>query len=311
MNPITIIALMDTLFAPWFAGPSWSAWRVLLKAVFALPMDEVELAVFCAATGRATPPTKPVNEVWILVGRRGGKSIVAALVIVFLAFFRSYTGLVVPGEIVTLQLVAADRRQARTLLRYVRAFVRGTLMLAALVLRETRESIDFSNGVVIEITTCSNVATRSYTLGGCANDEIAYWATSEDAAQPDVEVLAAQRPALSTIPGAVMFNISTGYSRRGALYAAYEAHYGQDGDPVLFWKAPSRSLDPDAPVQMNPSLDVEIVRRAFEEDQAAAASEWNADFRSDIEKVFTVEMLDSITDFGRPLILPPSYEEVA
>ena len=52
---VTIIDLMDHVFPRWFAGDSWRAWRVALKAMFALPLDADEFAIFQAATGRATP----------------------------------------------------------------------------------------------------------------------------------------------------------------------------------------------------------------------------------------------------------------
>jgi hypothetical protein len=31
------------LFGPWFSGPSWNAWKAVLKAAFALPMTAEEL----------------------------------------------------------------------------------------------------------------------------------------------------------------------------------------------------------------------------------------------------------------------------
>lgn len=306
---VTAIDLMDTIFARWFHSDSWRAWRVVLKAVFCLPMDADELAIFRSATGRTAPPGKPVTMAWICAGRRGGKSLIAALVVVYLAFFRDYTPFTVAGETVTIMLVAADRKQARTVLRYVRAFIFKTPQLAALVLRDTREGIELSNGVVIEIHTASRVATRSYTLGGVVNDEIAFWPPA-DSAQPDQEILAAERPALATIPGALMLNISSPYSRSGALFEAFETYYGRDDSPVLFWKAPSRALpEHGAPVEMNSTLDLDIVREAYELDSAVASAEYGAEFRSDCERLFTLEMLDSITDFDRPDILPPDFEE--
>ena len=45
-----IVQAMDTLFMRWFEGESWDAWRVILKAAFALPMTKDEVAF--AATGR-------------------------------------------------------------------------------------------------------------------------------------------------------------------------------------------------------------------------------------------------------------------
>ena len=43
----TIIDAMNRLFPAWFDGEScWDAWRVILKAAFALPMTKDEVAFF-------------------------------------------------------------------------------------------------------------------------------------------------------------------------------------------------------------------------------------------------------------------------
>lgn len=79
------------LFGPWF-GDSWRAWFTFLAALFALPFDGEDQAVLLAqCTGRTAPPTAPAREGWVIVGRRGGKSLVAALVAVYLACFRDYS----------------------------------------------------------------------------------------------------------------------------------------------------------------------------------------------------------------------------
>jgi hypothetical protein len=206
-------------------------------------------------------------------------------------------------------LVAADKKQARVVLGYIRAFLAETPMLSGLVTRETRESIELSSRrVAIEVHTASFRSVRGYTLAVAINDELAFWSV-EDSAQPDKEILAAQRPALTTIPGSIMVNMSSPYARRGTLFAACEALYGKDVPEALFWKAPSRSLDPDACVQMNPSLDLRIVQQAYDDDAIAAASEWGAEFRSDVEQLFTLEMLDRVTDYDRPEILPYTETE--
>src|SRR6266404_3688122 len=213
-------------------------------------------------------------------------------------------------EVATVMLIAADREQARVVLRYIYAFLTEIEMLAGLVTRKTQDTIELKNLVVIEVHTASFRSVRGYTLAAVVNDEIAFWQV-EDAAQPDKEILQAQRPALTTIPGAMMVNVSSTYARRGAMFSAYESHFGKADSPVLFWKAPSRSLDPDAAVQMNPLLDLRIVQQAYDDDYVAAASEWGAEFRSDVEQLFTLEMLDRVTDYDRPEILPYEQEEVA
>ena len=302
----------DRLFAKWFRGDSWAAWRAFLSLLFALPRTDAMDAACRAATGRTTLPAAPVTQAWVCVGRRGGKSIIAALVAVYLAFFRDYQPYLAPGEVATVMVVAADRAQARVVMRFVRGFIRAVPMLARLVVRETRESIELANRVVIEVHTASFRSVRGYTLAAVINDELCFWPTDENAAEPDKEILAAQRPALTTIPGALMLNISSPYARRGTMYAAFEAHYGKDESDVLFWRAPSRALPShDAVVEMNSSIDVHLVEQAYADDVAAAASEWGANFRSDVEALFTLEMLDRVTDYDRPEVLPYAEEEVA
>ena len=75
----------DQLFAPLFARSSWAPWRAFLKALFALPMDAAELDLYRRHTERLTPPTKSFNEAALVIGRRGGKSRILALVAVYLA----------------------------------------------------------------------------------------------------------------------------------------------------------------------------------------------------------------------------------
>src|SRR4029453_1709972 len=70
---------------------TWRAWITWLKAVFALDMTPDELAVYQQCTGRQTPPTKQPSEVFTIVGRRGGKSFISAVVACYLACFESYT----------------------------------------------------------------------------------------------------------------------------------------------------------------------------------------------------------------------------
>ena len=74
-------------------------------------MGAAELAHYRHCTGRHQPPDRRAREVWTIVGRRGGKSRVAALLTVYLAVFRRYT--LAHGERGVVMVLAADRRQSR------------------------------------------------------------------------------------------------------------------------------------------------------------------------------------------------------
>jgi hypothetical protein len=262
------------LFAPWFRDPaSWQAWRAFLCALFGLPMTPGQLAIYQQCTGRSEAPTTPASECWLPCGRRGGKSFTLALIAVFLACFKDYRPYLQPGERGTVIVTAADRRQARTIFRYARALLTRVPMLARMVERETAESFDLSNEVSIEIGTASFRAVRGYTIVAALCDEIAFW-MSEDSANPDFEILDALRPAMATIPGAMLLCASSPYAKRGALYDAHRRYFGKVDSPILVWKAPTRV--------MNPTVPQRIIDAAMERDPAAAASEFLAEFRNDI-----------------------------
>src|SRR5262245_35659161 len=195
------------------------------------------------------------------MGRRAGKSRIAALIATYLATFRDYTEILAPGERGVVMVIAADRRQARVVLRYIDGLIRGVPMLAEMVIRRTQETIDLSNGITIEVHTASFKATRGYTVVAAILDEVAYW-PSEDSANPDIEIINAIKPAMATVPGALLLAISSPYARRGAMWQAYRKHFGQDGDPVLVLQAATDIA--------NPTIDPKIIVDAYEQDEAVA-----------------------------------------
>ena len=278
------------LFAPHFKGGTWKPWRAFLAALFALPMDADALALYQAHTGRTAPPTAAFKEAALVIGRRGGKSRVLALIAVFLATFRDYEAHLAPGEVATIAVIAADRRQARSIFRFALGLLKAVPLLSVMVRDENADTITLGNRVVIEIATASFRVTRGYTFAAVLADEIAYY-RSEDSAAPDSEIIGAIRPGLATIPGAVLLLASSPYRKRGVLYAAYVKHYGQDAARVLVWKA--STLD------MNPSLDPAIIAEAYEDDPEAASAEYGADFRSDLSDFVPRAVVEAATVRGR------------
>jgi hypothetical protein len=104
------------LFKPWFRDPaSWAAWFAFLRALFALPLPEDDLAIYQQCTGRTEAPTKPATEGWLICGRRAGKSFMLALIAVYLACFHQYRRYLAPGERATIMIIARDRKQSRVI----------------------------------------------------------------------------------------------------------------------------------------------------------------------------------------------------
>jgi hypothetical protein len=297
---MTILETMrdPKLFGPWFTDRlSWRAWEAFLSALFGLPMDDPEMVeIFRKHTNRTVVPLHPMREAWVIVGRRGGKSRIAASVAVFLACFRNYTQYLAPGEVGTLAVIAADRQQARIVMDYIGALFDNVEMLRELVVAQKKESIELANRVRIEVHTASFRGVRGYSLVGVVCDEIAFWRTDDGSANPDTEILAALRPGMATIPGALLIAISSPYARRGALWEAHRRHFGRDGDPVLVWQADTRA--------MNPRVDQQIIQDEYDKDPVAASSEYGALFRTDIDAFVPREAVEAVV-VPRRLELPP------
>jgi hypothetical protein len=289
----TIIDALDNpeLFAPHFRGDTWRPWRAFLKALFALPLSDSEAETYRACTGRTAPPAAPFTEAALIVGRRGGKSRKLALIATFLATMRDYEPFLAPGEVATVAVLASTQKQARTIFRYVSGLLKAVPALTVLVADETNEIIELSNRVVIEISTASFRATRGYSYAAVLCDEIAFWRSEENSANPDVEILRALRPGMASIPGSILLLASSPYAKKGALYSAYRRHFGKDDARVLVWKADTAT--------MNPRIDPAIIREAYEDDPESAKAEYGAEFRDDLADFITREVVDAITCWGR------------
>jgi hypothetical protein len=284
------------LFARFFKGKSWLAWRVFLAALFAEAPRDGDLVVYRECTGRTAWPALAFSEAALIVGRRGGKSRILALVAVFLACFRDYAPYLAPGEVATIAVLAADRGQARAIFRFCLGLLKAVPLLAPMITRSDAEQIVLSNRVVIEITTASFRSTRGYSYAAVLCDEVAFWRSDETSANPDVEILRALRPGLALIPGSMLLSASSPYAKRGELYNAFRRHYGRDDARVLVWRA--------ATATMNPSIDPAIVAEAYESDPEAARAEYGAEFRDDLADFVTRETVDAVTMWGRSE-LPP------
>jgi hypothetical protein len=173
-------------------------------------------------------------------------------------------------------------------MRYIRGMLTRIPMLARLIERETAESFDLTNDVSIEIGTASLRSGRGYTIVAVLCDEVAFWQT-DDAAEPDYEILDSLRPGMATIPNAMLLCASSPYAKRGALHDAHRRYFGKMGS-ILVWRAPTRI--------MNPSVRQSLIDNALERDRAAASSEWLAEFRNDISAFVPREVVQRCVDNG-------------
>jgi hypothetical protein len=290
----TILEAMDhpDMWQRWFKDTaSWAAWRAFQAAMDGLPMSQTELEIFRRHTGRSAPREGGYTEAVIVVGRRGGKSLQLAVKAVHTAVFRDWRPYLAPGERAYVVVIAADRRQARTIMGYVRALLKETPALAALVEKDNAEDIELSNGITIEVATCSYRTIRGRTIVAGLCDEAAFW-SDPDGANPDYEVLNALRPAMATVPGAVLLIASSPYARRGIVWDGHKEHFGKDESLVLAWQGATQDMNPSPRLQS-------VIAAAYERDPVSAAAEYGGQFRTDVDAFLSREVVDAAVVLDR------------
>jgi hypothetical protein len=183
-------ALIDPgLLGAGFGDPkTWQLWSTALKGAFGISLNRAETEQFATIAGGRQPPAQRVKELWCVLGRRSGKSRVAAALAVYFAILSDHAGKLAAGEVGYVFVLAASKDQARTIKNYCEGFLRASPMLAASIEEVTAEEIRLRGGIVIVVHSANFRTVRGRTLLACVFDEISFW-RSEESAQPDREVL--------------------------------------------------------------------------------------------------------------------------
>jgi hypothetical protein len=277
---------------------SWHVWLTVLCAAFALSLTAEQMQTFAAIAGARLPPAKLIRELWVVAGRRSGKSRIAALVAVFIALFVKHHK--APGERPMVLVIAGSVDQAATVFSYVRGFIEASPALAREAVSIKRQEIELQNGVIIAVHANSFRTVRGRTLIAAIFDEVSFW-KDETSALPDVEMYRAVLPALVTTNG-MLIGISTPYRKLGLLWQKHRDHFGVPDDDVLVVQGASKLF--------NSSLSDAAIAAQRAADPTAADAEWDAQFRSDIGAFLEDELIDRAVEFGRPLELAPSSDIV-
>jgi hypothetical protein len=271
---------------------TWATWSIVLKAAFGMSLTDAELAAFHAIAGERGLPLRRVRELWAVVGRRGGKSRMAGAVATYLALFGKYN--LAPGERGMVLVIAGSVDQARIVFDAIDGFLQASPALRKEVATVRHDEIELKNGIIIAVHACSYRTVRGRTLVACIFDEASFW-RDENSATPDVEMYRAVRPSLLTTKG-MLIGISTPYRRAGLLYQKHKQHFGVDGETLVV-QGPSELF--------NPTLDAAELAEERAADPTAAISEWDAQFRADVNAYLDDETLERAIDYDRPLELPP------
>jgi hypothetical protein len=291
---LPLLDAWDGPFALWLGDPApWAAWRTFIKVLSAEPLEDPdEWRLFEECTGRTTPPAEPPTEAWCIVGRRGRKSAVAAVLAVYQSVHRRWPR--APGETLRTIVVANTKDQAALVKSYAEAILRSRPGFTRLIVGVDGDTIALRNNVEIKCVANSFRSIRGPTVVCAIFEELAFW-RDETSANPDMEILRAVKPSMLTAKGAVLIGISSPYAKRGLLWEKHRDHFGDNSSRALVWQAPT--------TLMNPEVDRGEIERAYEEDPEAAAAEYGAQFRDDLSSFLDAELLEPLVRRS-PLELP-------
>jgi hypothetical protein len=296
MNVVEAIRDRNLLGAALSPIATWSAWLTVLKAANGVALDEGEAEFFAGVSGGRSPPTSPVSEFWACVGRRSGKSRIAAAIACHQAALCEHK--LSPGEVGVVLVLSPTKAQANLVLSYCSGFLHGSALLASAIESEIVNEIRLKSGVVIRVSSASFRNIRGSTILGCIYDECAWWRSDDEVASsnPDREIHRAISPALAA-SGGPLIAISSPYRKVGLLAEKHKVYFGADDPGVLVIQADSRAF--------NPTLSEASIARAYADDGEAASSEWGGLFRSDLANFLDDQLIEDAIDRDRPRELPP------
>jgi hypothetical protein len=275
----------DNLLGRALPGDSWGVWKTLLIASVGEVLTEDERVVFKKITGRDHEPGRFVSELVACVGRRGGKSKAMACLAAYVGGLCDHGDVLVAGETGVLLCVALNVKIAGVVMGYIAAHFEESPVLKQMVVNKTRDSLELSNGISIEVRAASFRKLRGPTYVCVICDELAFWFQDSSYANPDTEILAAIKPGLLTTRGPLILASSV-YGKSGELYAAFKKHYGPKGaQSVLVAYGTSRDF--------HESLPQEEIDAALAADPARNAAEYLSQWRTDIETFISRELVEA------------------
>ena len=248
---------------------TWSSWFAFLAALFGEKMSDEQLAIYRQCTGREVPPRCGRDEAWLVVGRRGGKIFMLALIAAYFAAFFDYRQYLQPGERGTVLVLAATAKQARVIFRFVRGMLTEVPMLRAMSSARPPTRFDLTNGVTIEVNVGELQERARLHGGGGTVRRDCVLAAGRTAAEPDYRGSRRDPAGDEHDPERdVAVRVVRPMRRRARCSSAFRQAFWPRRRPILLWHAPTRL--------MNPSVPQALIDAAIERDPAHAPSRISA-----------------------------------
>ena len=223
-----------------------------------IKMSEVELYEYMTGFGYSKKDIKERNRINLIVGRRGGKSTVAAIVALYSAIKINWKPYLKKTPVATVAILSHSVDFSQEILDILKLMVDESEVLNALrddtrkntqstfhlkvpflvKDKEGKTLIEYS-AVAIKVGAASKKTTRGRAVCTLLCDEIAYWNLDENSYESDIDVLRAIRPALLQFGDqGTVIKLSSPGIKQGVLYDEWNKRKDIKKTYVQF-KAPS------------------------------------------------------------------------
>jgi hypothetical protein len=226
------------------------------------------------------PRATAYDELTLIIGRRGTKSTIAAVLALAAAFDTSTDTKLGPGEDAFIIISAPTQDGCTTIMQ----MIAGRLDYAKIGYQKTGKEIRIEGRpVIIRITVANEVAPRGKSVKLAILEEAQMLPSNEDASGSDTEVVAAIKGALINLKGRLI-KIGTPWIKAGVLWNDYKLHFGKVDHDTLVLNAPTWVANPTITKEETQKAisDPRLWRREF----GAEFSEGQGNFllESDIER---------------------------
>lgn len=238
------------------------------------------------------------HAVWCL-GRRSGKSTMAAVAAIYMAFCQEdhFRRRIRKGENYYVCTIANDLKQAKIALDFIRQLLMNSPLEQEMV-RETAFDITLSNNCVFQAIPASARASRGKAIAMAIFDECAF-GLEGDANRGTKALFDAISPSIAQFaPYSKILELSSPFATDGVFYEHFQQaksgeFKGMDAKQIPTW-------------EINPGLglDTDFMQNARKKDEENFAVEFGAQFRKNNAAFLQSEIIDAAINKNRKQNLP-------
>ena len=236
--------------------------------------------------------------IWAL-GRRSGKTLMSAVTATYAATMLAdaYKKFLRPGERFYIITVANTLDQAKIALQGVKELINGSLILKPLIVRETSDTLELSNGAVFKALPASSRSGRGMACPLVIFDEIGHAIDTESGNASGGSLYQAISPSTAQFGrlGKILM-LSSPWIQSGIFWELFKQGSGGNFLNMQVRQEPSW--------EMNPTLSPEFLEQEKARNPELFAVEYGASFSQSLSALVTGDLVEAAINYERS-VLPP------